>query len=66
MRKSMYNQAIFFLPKQQQQQKKKVKSSFFHDVKEKEVFDLHSKNHFVVQKMLNFLIIVLFTPELKS
>ena len=39
-----------------------VNPSHFHDVVEKEEFDLHSKeNHFVGSKMLNFLIIVLFT-----
>ena len=40
---------------------KQIKPSHFHDVIEKkELFASHSKeNHFVVKKMLNFLIIVL-------
>ena len=41
---------------------KNVKPSHFHNIREKQVFDSHSKeNHFVVSKMLNFLNIVLFT-----
>ena len=54
MRKNMYNL------------QKKVKPSHFPDVMEKVVFESHSKeNHFVASKMLNFLIIVLFTRKLK-
>ena len=59
MRKILYNRALFILHKN-------VKPSHFHDVIRKEVFDSHSKeNHFVASKMLNFLIIVLFTQKLK-
>ena len=50
MRKIMYNciieRCLFCI--------KNVKSSHFHDVIEKEVFDSHSKeNHFVASKMLD-------------
>ena len=59
MRKIMYNRALFILHNS-------VKPSHFHDVIEKkEVFESHSQeNHFTVSKMLNFLIIVLFTQKL--
>ena len=47
--KIMYNRAIYFA-------KKNIKPSHFHNIREKQVFDSHSKeNHFVVSKMLNFL-----------
>ena len=59
MNNIMYNRALFIL-------QKIVKPSHFHDDIEKEVFGSHSKeNHFVVSKILNFLIIVLFTRKLK-
>ena len=43
---------------------KRSKSPHFHDVIEKEIFDLHSKeNHFMVSKILNFLILILYTRK---
>ena len=46
---------------------KNVKLSHFHDVIEKELFESYSKeNYFVVSKMTNFLIIVLFKRKLKN
>ena len=60
MRKNTYNRALFIL------HKKNVTPSHFHDVIEKEIFDSHSKeNHFMVSKMLNFFIFVLFMRTLK-
>ena len=59
MRKIMYTRTLFILHKN-------VKPSHFHDVTEKEVFDSHStEDHFVFQKMLYFLISVLFTRKPK-
>ena len=55
MRKIMYNRALFIMHKN-------VKSTYFHDAIEKEVFDsLSNEIRFVASNMLNFLIIVLFT-----
>ena len=57
MGKFLYNRAPFILHKS-------VKSSHFHDVIKKEIFYSGSKeNHFMVQKILNFLISVLFVHE---
>ena len=48
------------------QKKKNVKLSHFYDVIEKELFYSNSKeNHFVVSKMLNFLMVVLLTQKRK-
>ena len=59
MRKIMYYRALFILTKN-------VAPLHFHDVIEKEVFESHSKgNSFSDFKMLNILIIVLFTRKLK-
>ena len=58
MRKIMYNRTLFCI--------KNVKPSHFYDVTEKKVFDSHStEDHFVVSKMLYFLISVLFTQKPK-
>ena len=60
MRKILYHRAPFILHKN-------VKLSYFHDVMEKEIFDSHSKeNHFMVQKILNFLIIVHFYTKTEN
>ena len=60
MRKNMYNRALFIL------HTKRQNLTFFTTSKKKEVFDSHSKeNHFFVEKMPNFLSIVLFTRKLK-
>ena len=61
MCKIMYNQALSILHK-----RTNVKPLHFHDIIEKEVFNSHSKeNYFVSLKMLNLMIIVLFTLKLK-
>ena len=59
MREIMYNRALFILHKKH----RTLTLSRRHRTK---IFDSHSKeNHFVASKMLNFLIIVLFTRKPK-